>query len=221
MLHVWHSHMNHLADRSMAPRKTPRQARSVLTVDAVFEATLQVLLSHGLAGLTTTRVAERTGVSVGTLYQYFPNKQVLLHAVLERHLNRLAQAMEAVCRQSHRQPLDRMVENVVQAFVDAKTARVEEARALYRVAAELDASALVGRTSERMREALCAMLATAADRCFEDLPLATFMVLSAMVGPTRAVLEGGGPPEIVAALRGELVTLCQGYLDRVSAARTA
>jgi len=60
----------------MAPRKTPRQARSVLTVDAVFEATLQVLLSHGLAGLTTTRVAERTGVSVGTLYQYFPNVTV-------------------------------------------------------------------------------------------------------------------------------------------------
>lgn len=65
------------------------------------------------------------------------------------------------------------------------------------------------------------MLATAADRCFEDLPLATFMVLSAMVGPTRAALEGGGPPEIVGALRGELVTLCRGYLDRVSAARTA
>lgn len=205
----------------MEPRKTPRQARSLLTVDAVFEATLQVLLSHGLAGVTTTRVAERTGVSVGTLYQYFPNKQVLLHAVLERHLNRLAQAVEAVCRQSHREPLARMVENVVHAFVDAKTAKVEEARALYRVAAELDASALVSGASDRMREALCAMLATASDRRFENLPLVTFMLHSAMVGPTRAVLEGGGPPEIVAALRGELVTLCQGYLDRVSGSGTA
>ena len=55
------------------PRKTPIQARSTVTVEAISEATIQVLLSHGAERLTTTRVAERAGVSVGTLYQYYPN----------------------------------------------------------------------------------------------------------------------------------------------------
>ena len=52
-------------------RKRPRQARSAVTVDAIFEATIQVLLADGIHRLTTTRVAQRAGVSVGTMYQYF------------------------------------------------------------------------------------------------------------------------------------------------------
>ena len=59
---------------TLRPRKTPRQARSAATVDAIFEATIQVLLVEGEKGLTTTRIAERAGVSVGTMYQYFPHK---------------------------------------------------------------------------------------------------------------------------------------------------
>lgn len=65
------------------PRKTPIQARSTVTVEAISEAAIQVLLSHGAERLTTTRVADRAGVSVGTLYQCYPNKQSLLFAVLE------------------------------------------------------------------------------------------------------------------------------------------
>jgi len=71
------------------PRKTPTQARSTVTVEAISEATIQVLLSHGADRLTTTRVAQRAGVSVGTLYQYYPNKQSLLFAVMENHLRNL------------------------------------------------------------------------------------------------------------------------------------
>ena len=63
------------------PRKTPVQARSTFTVEAISEATIQVLLSHGADRLTTSRVAARAGVSVGTLYQYYPNKRSLLFAV--------------------------------------------------------------------------------------------------------------------------------------------
>ena len=55
-----------------------------MTVEAISEATIQVLLAVGLDRLTTTRVAERAGVSVGTLYQYYPNKQALLYAGRER-----------------------------------------------------------------------------------------------------------------------------------------
>jgi AcrR family transcriptional regulator len=70
---------------------------STVTVEAISEATIQVLLSHGVRRLTTTRVAQRAGVSVGTLYQYYPNKQSLLFAVLENHFTRVMVRLEAAC----------------------------------------------------------------------------------------------------------------------------
>jgi AcrR family transcriptional regulator len=66
------------------PRKFPRQARAKATVDAIVEASIQLLLKQGYDKFTTARVAERTGVSVGSLYQYFPNKAALAAAVIDR-----------------------------------------------------------------------------------------------------------------------------------------
>ena len=65
------------APTAFEPRKTPVQARSTVTVEAIYEATIQVLLSQGAERLTTTRVAERAGVSVGTLYQVLPEQAVV------------------------------------------------------------------------------------------------------------------------------------------------
>jgi AcrR family transcriptional regulator len=68
--------------QAFQPRKTPLPKRSALTVEAIAEATIQVLLALGSDRLATTRVPERAGVSVGTLYQYYPNKQALLYPAL-------------------------------------------------------------------------------------------------------------------------------------------
>jgi AcrR family transcriptional regulator len=66
------------------PRKLPRQLRAKATVDAIVEATTQVLLEEGYDGFTTARAAARAGVSIGSLYQYFPNKAALASAVIDR-----------------------------------------------------------------------------------------------------------------------------------------
>jgi AcrR family transcriptional regulator len=66
------------------PRKSPRQARAKATVDAIVKATTQVLLEEGYDRFTTARAAERAGVSIGSLYQYFPNKAALASAVIDR-----------------------------------------------------------------------------------------------------------------------------------------
>lgn len=70
----------------LKPRKQPRQARSKATVEAIMQAAAQVFCEFGYAEGTTDRVAERAGVSIGSLYQYFPNKDSLLVALAEKHL---------------------------------------------------------------------------------------------------------------------------------------
>ncbi len=143
------------------PRKTPVQARSAVTVDAISEATIQVLLRHGVERLTTTRVAHRAGVSVGTLYQYFPNKQSMLFAVLERHLHRVAERVEAACDGACHKPLAEMIKRTVEAFVDAKMERADVSVALYRVSADVGGPSLIKPFTRRVQRAVEAMFRTA------------------------------------------------------------
>ncbi len=69
------------------PRKKPVQARSQRTVDAILKAAAQVFTRRGYAGATTNHIAERAGVSIGSLYEYFPSKDALLVALMEAHLH--------------------------------------------------------------------------------------------------------------------------------------
>ncbi|OLT42353.1 hypothetical protein BJF85_23140 [Saccharomonospora sp. CUA-673] len=76
------------------PRKHPRQQRSRATVEAVLEAAAQVFEREGMAA-TTNRIAERAGFSIGTVYQYFPNKHAILAALAERHIDDAATQLRA------------------------------------------------------------------------------------------------------------------------------
>src|SRR4029453_12542501 len=132
----------------LSPRKTPVQARSEAIVDAILEATIQVLLSDGLQRLTTIRVAGRAGTSVGTLYQYYPNKEALLFAVLQRHVRRMVVQVQHAAESVHHQPLAIIVSTIVAAFVQAKAERLDEARALYAVESALASRELAVETEE-------------------------------------------------------------------------
>ncbi|MBC7956837.1 MAG: TetR/AcrR family transcriptional regulator, partial [Cytophagales bacterium] len=150
----------------LQPRKTPVQARSAHTVEAIHTACIQVLVDGGMDLLSTTRVAARAGVSVGSLYQYYPNKQSLLAAVLEKHLVHVVEAVEVACLQAKGQPVADMAATLAQAFITAKFEAPDASRALYAVASEVRGEAVVARLTQRSQVALCDMLATAADRRF-------------------------------------------------------
>lgn len=76
------------------PRKRPTQARAVFTVQAIYDAFVRIWRQHGWAGVTTRAVALETGVSVGTLYDYFPNKTALLSGYVRHCMEQLLQAIE-------------------------------------------------------------------------------------------------------------------------------
>ena len=193
------------------PRKTPVQQRSTVTVEAISEATIQVLLAVGLDRLTTTRVAERAGVSVGTLYQYFPNKQAILNAVLKVHSIKVAEAVEHACHANRGAAVPVLVAAVIDAFVSAKLERRDVSTALYAAASQPEGATVVRRLSKRLHRALTAALAEAADASLDDMEFVALMFYSAMAGATRAVLEAGAPAKMVVRLREELLVLCQGY----------
>ncbi len=85
------------------PRKKPRQQRSAATWDAILEAAAQLFQRSGYAATTTNKVAERAGVSIGSLYQYFPNKDALLVALAERHLGEASHQLAAVFERLERE----------------------------------------------------------------------------------------------------------------------
>jgi len=201
------------------PRKTPIQARSAVTVEAISEATIQVLLSHGAERLTTTRVAERAGVSVGTLYQYYPNKQSLLFAVLEHHMNNVAARVEAACNGACHKPLAEMIKEMVEAFVDAKMERADISVALYRVSAEVGGPELIKRIGQRSRKVVEAMLQTATDIKSPPDKFAINTMLAAMAGAIRSLLEAEPTPGEIRRSREQLVLLCQSYMRAATANR--
>jgi AcrR family transcriptional regulator len=181
-------------------------------VEAISEATIQVLLTQGAERLTTTRVADRAGVSVGTLYQYFPNKRSLLFAVLEDHLEKVTGELEDACEHARRKPVAEMIQEMVEAFVDAKIARADISVALYKIAPDVGGMALVQRVTQRMRKAIVRMLEPAPDTKTSPDEFSVQMMLAAMSGAMRSVLETGGSPAMMRKLREHLVVLCQSYM---------
>lgn len=203
--------MPNLAVLEVEPRKTPRQSRSVATVEAIYDATIQVLLRDGPDRLTTVRVAGRAGVSVGTLYQYFPNKQALLFAVLERHLLRTVAAVEEACATNHFQPLEVMLAALVNSFIDAKLVDRDTSVALYRIAGEAGGDRIVSRTRKRYEAAMIAMLQTAKLPASADVSFMVHMIYLTMAGSLRGHLESRAPQSMTKKLREHLAKLVLAY----------
>ncbi|MCD9033529.1 TetR/AcrR family transcriptional regulator [Luteimonas sp. Y-2-2-4F] len=201
------------APASLKPRKSPVQARSLATVGALHTATIQVLTRQGLSGCTTTRVAERAGMSVGSLYQYYPNRDALLAAVLDKHLDGVAGAVEHACRIHRDQPVSAMASALATAFLAAKLHDPQESKALYAVAADRGGAELAARAHARIVAAIAAMLTSAPDARFDDPSTTATIALNALIGPVRAWLEGHAQAGFEARLEEHLVRLLTAYLE--------
>ncbi|MEO8491422.1 TetR/AcrR family transcriptional regulator [Pseudomonas sp.] len=198
---------------SLKPRKSAVQARSTATVEALHTATLQVLTQQGLLRCTTTRVAERAGMSVGSLYQYYPNRDALLAAILEKRLTTVTETVEQACLRQHGRPVADMASGLVSALLTIKLQDPPASKALYAIAAERGGAELVARNNRRMVDAIAQMLASATDAQFEDPSLTAAIALSAIVGPVRTLLEGNGSPAFEAGIEQQTTLLLKAYLQ--------
>lgn len=101
------------------PRKLPKQERSRVTVEAILEATAHILAAEGYYNTNTNRIAERAGVSIGSLYQYFPNKEALMSALMEQHSNEIAALVQAQLGELFDAPLEEAVPELIKAVIAA------------------------------------------------------------------------------------------------------
>src|SRR5499425_541533 len=101
------------------PRKSASQERSRSTVDALVEATARILTKEGYDRASTNKIAEVAGVSIGTLYQYFPSKEALVEAVIERHTQELSEVGQTALLKVAARPIDVAMRELVRAAIDA------------------------------------------------------------------------------------------------------
>lgn len=193
------------------PRKQPKQERSQVTVEAILSATAHILTENGYNQLTTNRVAERAGVSIGSLYQYFPNKEALIFALAEHHANEMVQLAK-----QHLEGLsDRTIPEVLRQIIKAALAAHAVNPKLHRVLHEqIPHSEVMKRLDQaKVENLLRSFLAQRSDQLRpKNLELAVFMVERTI----RALIHGAmiDHPELLKTgeLEQELTLMLSAYL---------
>lgn len=195
------------------PRRVPRQARSRELVDAIFEAMLQVIERQDLTDPSVQAVAERAGVSVGSIYQYFPSKDSLVSALIGFHLRRKMQHLEQALRHAEGLADEPAAELLVSAVLDDKLRHSRVERALLRAftrSGDLDA---LTQYDEQMIGLVRRFLERLGPRVRQTDPgLAAFVLSNAL--RSAVLLSAVQAPERLAdpAFKAELVRLVLGYL---------
>jgi AcrR family transcriptional regulator len=105
--------------KAKAARRKPTQVRSRLTVDAILDAVVRLLKREGHKAITTNRIAEVAGVSIGSVYQYFPNKRAIFSALHERHLNQIDRMVQGKLVEHAASPLEVLIRAMVDGMIEA------------------------------------------------------------------------------------------------------
>jgi AcrR family transcriptional regulator len=199
-----------VADLSGAMRKEPRQARSRATIDVILDAAAHILGQRGWIGLTTNNVAEAAGVSIGSVYQYFPNKLALIEAVRRRHFDDVLATLHAAVDQGTTRA------RRVAALVDGMIAVHSRYPAAHRVLLEESPRGTGSRDAHDLFETACQKayqaIVGANARGATDTPIAAQVLAGALAGAVHEAARQGTLN--LPGLRAELVHLVTSYLSR-------
>ena len=196
-----HSHRSHAVPAALKPRKKPLQARSTVTVDAIVEATIRILQRDGWAACTTTRISTLAGVSVGSLYQYFPNRNAIAVEIVRQRTRTYLDAVMAADLSAAASP-EEAVDGAIAAFVVEKRTGLDVSLALRDALPEVQGRQAIIEEARRFVPALQAKLAAAGAGTADPMQLA--VALAAVEGAVWEMMAQDeaaiGRPEAVAAL---------------------
>jgi len=203
-------------------RRSPRQARAAQTVAAIVEAAAQILEKGGLAAFTTNAVAERAGVSIGTLYQYFADKNALLMALareeMESALGQVGRALQGEGDPSVEGRVRAMVRAIVHAFRGRQRARKAVVQALlaqgHGIELMAPVAAFVARAGETVGRGPNPLVGPFTRE-------QAFVVSRALMGVVRAAVLEEQPFLASRAFEDEIVRMIVAYLGAISPAAAA
>lgn len=205
------------ANAKLRPRRRPIQGRSRATVDAIVDATARILVRRGWSGLTTNHVAEKAGVSVGTLYEYFPSKEALVRQLVERHLARaeslLAERIATLAASGL--ALEPMVRTMVDAMIELHADDPRLHRVLFEeVPHDKTVRARVRALEDAAANALATVLPHIRGVKVRDAQVSARLVVDLLESLTHRWVTTGETPIPRTQLAAELTHLVVAYLER-------
>jgi AcrR family transcriptional regulator len=211
---------NSSARTALRPRKQPRQARSRQTVDAILVAAAQVFERRGYAAGTTDAIAERAGVSVGSVYQYFPNKDAILVALVERHVEEGFAMVSRLLREARGEPVE--IGPLLRRFVDAMIALHQREPRLHRVLFEeiplpLSVRRELERREEAIAEEVAALIVEGLGPALRNPSLTAYMLVHSVEGLVHDFVLHPPRDFEAGAFAEELVCMLRGYLEAAAA----
>lgn len=197
------------------PRRQPRQARSEHTVQLIFEATAQVLREGGEAALTTNRIAERAGLSIGTLYQYFNSKEAIVLAILSGTREKVLQQLDQLMADADLASSDprQLLRNYVRLYVNAFGLGGPHGRELVRLAWAWDQHEAIVQSLRQASERLAMHLQRLQHPAVQaPTPAMAFVLTRGLAGMVRSAALEASPLLGTPAFEDELVHALWGVL---------
>jgi AcrR family transcriptional regulator len=200
---------------AFSPRKRPVQRRAQTTVEDILRAAAQVFSRHGYAAGTTNRIAERAGISIGSLYQYFPNKDAILVALVEQHITQSTTRLFEVLYEAQARglQLEALLRRMVEEMVALHAGNPRLHRVLFEEAPRPPALRRVLHEAEqRLAEGATALLKASPEVTVRNPAAAAYLVVQLVEGLTHQFVLH--PPEALdtRTFSDELVTLVHAYL---------
>jgi AcrR family transcriptional regulator len=200
----------------LLPRKQPQQARAAATVETILEAATRVLSDSSLTGFNTNRIAEVAGVSVGSIYQYFPNKASLVAALIERAQNSLASAVELSLQQSHGQQLAKVLNELIEVAIEHQFGNAVLAAALDHEEQRLPLDEVL--TAAQLRIARAVQRALEGHIELANTPVSAITAIDCLtIAKAMIESEAARSKPDLSGLRKRVLRALQGYLLQPSA----
>jgi AcrR family transcriptional regulator len=201
---------NHSAETLM---RKPRQSRAKFTRESLIDAATQVLKDQGYDAFNTNRVAERAGVSIGSLYQYFPHKQALIEAIVVRHITLLASTIAAGLAQARSLPIGDAMDLLVQATIDVYASDLDLHRVVHEQIPQQQAEAAVSGTLGQLIAWLTELLTAHRDEMRPmDHAMAANMVVHLIKDTTCRITLGTLGAASMQSAKQELCLMVRTYL---------
>lgn len=198
-------------------RKTPKQERSKAVVDAILEATVRILPKIGSQNVTTKKIAEFAGVSIGSLYQYFPNKESLLGGIMDiAAKSKTAEAQKRIDEihgKSIKEATDMMVDLGLELFLKEK----EKIREIYRRAPELGRIPALMKLRASVVEKLAGVIhENHPTRPPEQCRRVSFVAVNSLMGVVHTMLYDEQQTYSIEELSSELKSMFYSYFQELS-----